>query len=573
MKEKMKFPKCKAFIYARQSSGKEEQSESIEMQKQNCMELATEHQLEVVDIFEDPNSSGRLYPTGMESLAGQDLAFSKWYKGQSREKEFREGLGKMFARLGEVSFILVDDLTRLARPVAGSFLQNVIQQQLVDRHIKILTVKDGEVDLSDFCDRLMADIQASITDNQLRIQRKKAMDAMHKLKDEGIYPTMPKMFGVKYLGKKNIEIDQEAAECIRYIYDEILKYRPYNAIIGEVNTRFGHLFKGSCYPSTFKHIATQPFYCGYMHDTHGNLIPAKQMQGKEIISYDTWRNVQNIIENKRAANPRAQFRRHPFTGLLYCGTCGARLVSGFDNGKEFYYCATGANTKHYPGCKASRININLVRDNCDYLGLKDCIAPLLLLPLYRYLEDEELTMCELRNLAKYEKQIEDQENKLAQVAVLFVEAGIPQAMLERIMNKVTAKVKILEKKVAELRLMAHSGAEEELLAKLCQGDFEKLFKGTMDAGTFELLLRMTIERIDVFDNHLNITTIYGKFRLERFMVGNFRNMPRYETLKIADRENETNLSKCIYEITYILGVGKRRKLIVDFEKMKIYVKE
>ena len=442
MKEEMKILRYKAFIYARQSSGKEEQSESIEMQKQNCMELAAEHQLEVIDIFEDPNSSGRLYPSNMESLARQDLAFIKWYKGQSREKEFRVGLGRMFPRLGEVSFILVDDLTRLARPVAGSFLQNVIQQQLVDRHVKILTVKDGEVDLSDFCDRLMADIQASINDNQLRIQRKKAMDAMHKLKDEGIYPTMPKMFGIRYLGKKIIEVDQESAECIRYIYDEILKCRPYNAIMGEVNARYGHLFKGTCYPSTLKHIATQPFYCGYMHDTHGNLIQAKQMHGKEIISYDKWRNVQNILANKRAAYPRAQFRSHPFTGLLYCGACGARLVSGFDNGKEFYYCATGSIAKHNPSCKASRININLVRGNCDYLGLKDCLAPLLLLPLYRYLEDKELTMCELRNLARYENQIAEQENKLAKVVVSFVEAGIPQAMLERIRSDIGAFLQV-----------------------------------------------------------------------------------------------------------------------------------
>ena len=562
--------KYKAFIYARQSSGKEEQSESIEMQKQNCMELAAEHQLEVIDIFEDPNSSGRLYPSNMESLARQDLAFIKWYKGQSREKEFRVGLGRMFPRLSEVSFILVDDLTRLARPVAGSFLQNVIQQQLVDRHVKILTVKDGEVDLSDFCDRLMADIQASINDNQLRIQRKKAMDAMHKLKDEGIYPTMPKMFGIRYLGKKIIEVDQESAECIRYIYDEILKCRPYNAIMGEVNARYGHLFKGTCYPSTLKHIATQPFYCGYMHDTHGNLIQARQMHGKEIISYDKWRNVQNILANKRAAYPRAQFRSHPFTGLLYCGACGARLVSGFDNGKEFYYCATGANSRHDPGCRKSRININLVRASCNSLGLKAGITPLLLLTLYRYLEDKEQTARELRNLAKYEAQMAVQEDKLAQVASFFVEADIPGAMLKRVMDKVAAKVKGFERKIAELRLMANSGVDCELFSKLSQGGFLKIFNGTLDEGTFELLLRMAIQRIDVFEDHLDILTIYGKFTLDRFMDRQFRNMPRFKATKISTWENESDLSKCVYEITYVYGDGGQRRLNVDFGKVKIF---
>ena len=569
----MEVSKYKAFIYARQSSGKEEQSESIEMQKKNCMLLAEEHQLEVTAIFEDPNSSGRLYPSGMDILARLDLAFSKWYMGQSREKQFRKGFGSMFSRLNEVSFILVDDLTRLARPVAGSFLQNVIQQHFVEQHIKILTVKDGEVDLSDFCDRLMADIQASITDNQLRIQRKKAMDAMKKLKDDGIYPTMPKMFGVRYLGKKKVEVDKESAECIRYIYEQILKCRPYNAIVRDVNAQYGHLFNGTCHPSTLKHIATQPFYCGYMRNSHGILIPAKQMQGMEIISYSTWRNAQNILEIKRGSNFRAQFRRHPFSGLLCCGNCGAKLVSGFDNGKEFYYCATGSNSRHNLECRLSRININLVRCSSEYLGLKDCITPLLLLPLYRYLEEKELTMHEMTNLSRYEDLMAEQEKRLAQAAVSFMDAGIPQAMLERIMNKVSSKVKKLEKKVAELKLMAHSGTESERFAVLCKGEFEKLFNGTLDEGTFELLLRMAIEKIDVFNDHLLISTIYGKFRLDRFLVRQFRNMPRYEADKISERKNENDLAMCTYEITYIYGKGNLRKLTADFGKVKIYVRK
>lgn len=387
----MKILKKKAVIYARQSSGREEESESIEMQKQHCMEMAEAHQLEVVGIYEDSNCSGRLYPTGLEELEKQDIAMKKWYRTHTTDKRGRPGLGKVLEVLHNISYVIVDDLTRLARPVPGSFLQNVIQQRLVENHVKVLTVKDGVVDYEDFCDRLMSDIQSSITDNQIRIQGQKSKDALRKLRDDGIIPTMPKMFGIKYLGNKEVRVDEKCAECIRYIYDEILKCRSYNAITADVNEKYGDLFVGTCHPSTFKHIATQPFYCGYMYDSNHNLIPAKQMAGKEIISYDVWQNVQNILKLKRGANPRAQFRQHPFTGLLYCGNCGAKLVSGFDNGKEFYYCAAGSNSRRNEDCRNARININLVRPSDLYVGLKNSITPVLLLALFKYLDEQQMT--------------------------------------------------------------------------------------------------------------------------------------------------------------------------------------
>jgi len=171
VKEMLSMIRQKAIVYVRQSSGKEEESESLELQKQHCLELAGQKNLDVTGIFEDPNSSGRLYPAGEESLAKHDTAFQQWRKRQTSEKSYRIGLGNAFKQLAGNSYIIVDDLTRLARPVSGSFLQNFIQQQLVANHVKILTVKDGEVNYEDFCDRLMSDIQSTITDNQIRSLR------------------------------------------------------------------------------------------------------------------------------------------------------------------------------------------------------------------------------------------------------------------------------------------------------------------------------------------------------------------------------------------------------------------
>lgn len=563
----------KAVIYARQSSGKEEESESIEMQKQHCMELAENYHLDVLGVYEDLNSSGRLYPEGLADLERQDIAMQKWYKTHTTDKRSRPGLGEVLKKLPDISYVIVDDLTRLARPVSGSFLQNVLQQRLVEHHVKVLTVKDGEIDYEDFCDRLMSDIQSSITDNQIRIQGQKSRDALQKMRDQGIYPTRPTMFGIKYNGNKVVSVDPEAAECIRFIYNEILKCRPYNAITCDVNAKYGKLFSGTCHPSTFKHIATQPFYCGYMYDTNHNLIPARQMEGKEIISYDTWNNVQDILNIKRGANPRARFRQHPFTGLLYCGACGAKLVSGLDNDKEFYYCAAGANSRKSQECRESRININLVRPSDLYTGLKSSILPVLLLGLYKYLDEKQMTATDLKNLASYESQLSEKERKLAEGLKIYAESGIKEIDLKKLAAKAIADIDKLREKISKLKILEKSDSTRQKFYNLCIGKFEELLNGQIDDGDYEFLLRQSVKRIDAFKDYLKINTVYGEFKLGRVMVHQYRNMPKFTWEKKAENPNEKDLSKCVIEVTYIYDSGAKKTLNVDLGKMKIYEKK
>ena len=86
----------KAVIYARQSSGSDDFSESVENQILNCQKLAKKENLEVVGIFQDLNTSGKTYPKGGELIAENDIAFNNWFNQQTKSKKFREGLGKAF---------------------------------------------------------------------------------------------------------------------------------------------------------------------------------------------------------------------------------------------------------------------------------------------------------------------------------------------------------------------------------------------------------------------------------------------------------------------------------------------
>lgn len=560
-------------IYARQSSGKEEESESIEMQKSKCLELAKARGMKVIGVYEDANSSGRLYPAGYEYMCDSDYAFEEWFKRQTGEKKYRPGLGEIMRNLKKVSYIIVDDLTRLARPVRGSYLQCLIQQELMRSHVKILLVKGEEINYESFVDRLMANIQMDINDNQICIQSQKSRDAMDKLRDSGIYPTIPKMFGIKYIGKKKVEIIPECAECIQFIYENILKCRPYNAIIYDVNRKYGHLFKGTCHPSTFRHIATQPFYCGYMRNTEGVLIQALQMEGKSIVSYDVWQNVQRLLEKKRVVNPRAQFRNHPFTGLIHCANCGAKLVSGMDVGKEFYLCVAGSNSRREQGCRESRININLVRDSEHYTGLRDALCPILVLALYKYLDDKQMTESEIKNLAMYEAKKTKIEENMSRVLSIFTESGARENDLRRFAAKSIKNLENLRDKIARIKILSKSDSTKAKFYDMCFGKFEDLLAGNIDDGDYELLLRNAVNNIISANDHIIVDTIYGKFRLDRYMDKKFRNFPKYTWRKTGCEPDEKDLSKCVIEVTYIYGSGQKKILNVDFGHMRIYEKK
>ena len=68
------------YIYARQSSGEEERSISVEQQIENCRQMASTNNEKIDGIYKDLNTSGRLYWEGAEDLAEMDSVFQNWIK-------------------------------------------------------------------------------------------------------------------------------------------------------------------------------------------------------------------------------------------------------------------------------------------------------------------------------------------------------------------------------------------------------------------------------------------------------------------------------------------------------------
>jgi DNA invertase Pin-like site-specific DNA recombinase len=563
----------KVVIYARQSSGSDDQSESIDFQIQQCQEMASSSHLEVIGIYADYNTSGRLYPTGAEGVAAMDRALQKWQRERTFEKQFRPELGKALALLPTADYLMVYDSTRLCRPVRNSFLQQYLDNILIESKVKLMTVKEGCSNPMSFTDSLVNSIKSQVNDNQTQLTAEKSKKAMIRLRDSGIIPTCPKMFGIRYLGGKNkeVEVIPECLPVIRFAFEQILLMKPYNQILRDMN----RLFKGASagkayYDSSLRHIIAQPFYCGMMYDSSGVLIQARQMLGKEIVSYETWRKANDIMARNRKEPQRRKMNPHPFTHLLRCGYCGAKMIGGVDSGKEFYHCHRGSNLMRNNDCPKSRVTLNLVRHSDKFTGFKEAIAPVLALAMFNELQENEISEPKRRELVHLESRHRRMQEQKNEIRDRYAEGRVDFETFEYLNAKLKKEEGEVAARITKLK-GAYSAAEMARRAKEYLARIEDVMADRLEPHLFETLLRQAVKSIYCFEDRVEIETVYGKITLRRYVDGRCRNFPRfvYRILPKEASKKVIDLRQAKIEVTYIYAQSEERKVVVDFSVMKI----
>ncbi len=561
-----------AVIYARQSSGQEDVSASVQQQLRNCKQLCASKGLSVLDCFYDNNTSGRTYPAGAEDIAAVDQGFQDWFSQQKSMKKFRSGLGEAIAMFSKIDYLVLDDLTRLYRPSEGSFLETHIGRLLTSNNVKILLVKGGEIDLGQFSDRISTNVLSTVNDNQLRIQKEKSMCAKRALVDSGIFLNPGKVFALRNLPGKQVEVDPEKANVVKYIYDMISRREIYQRIICNCQEKFGALFPtGKFYSSNFYHIAAQPLYCGYMRNSAGLIIKNRQMEGKEIITYKQWKEVQDVMKEGKKSPRHAKIRRLPFSRLIECGSCGSRLVCGVDRNHCYYYCNHGVNIRHNPNCKDSRVAITVANEESarsHYTGLKAAVTPLLLLAQYHMLELSDLRKSDAKKMDQYQVDLDRYQSIEANMLQEVEEGNISFSEMSKLLANTKEKKKKLNLKIVEITENTKSANKAMEDAKRYFCSFEELISSKIDDALYEELLRQTINKIIMYQDKINVITHnYGSFELPRYMAPNRRHFPKFTWKRFGP---ETDLRKCKYEITYHYKTEKNTTLIVDFKMLKIY---
>jgi DNA invertase Pin-like site-specific DNA recombinase len=561
----------KAYIYARQSSGDENTSESVELQIEKCQELAFSENISVIGIAKDLNTSGKTYPTGSEQIASIDISFQSWYKEQTGHKMFRDGLGEVIKHLADIDYIIVYDITRLYRPINGSHLESHINQLLIYHNVKVMTVNNGILDVGSFNDSIITALQNRINHEHIATCRRKSIAAMNKLRDSGIYCNGGKAFGIKYIGNKQFEIEPRKAEVIRYIFEQIAQYTPYLQIIRYINKHYKDCFKNCCYESNLYHISQNPIYSGYMYNTQRELIKNIQMEGKEIISFDLWKKVQDIMAVKRKEPHKGKHNWLPFSGLLFDGYAQTKLVTRIDKGKIFYF----PNIKNLdPDVKiGGSVYFNIEKK--EYTGIFQAVIPILILAFKQRVEKAEKLEARKKELEKYQIELENMRKKEKDLTEKYMKGLLDSDIFEEVLLTHKQRKSELSSIIAETTSYKSIDRNSMLFAQWTE--FSALINNEISQKQYEILLKETIKQIKVFENKIIVSTILGDIEIPRFLVANKKHFPKWN-IELSEAENITNnkfdfrdtIIKIIYKLPTSYTGDTQLSLIRKFNNIEFY---
>lgn len=504
------------YIYVRQSSTKEDRSISCEEQISNCIQFASQHNIKVDGVFQDVNVSGRLFPKQFASFAEADIVYKQFLKETKKEGQWRNGLGQLFDVLKDGDTVIVDDLTRLYRPLTNSFLESALTQFLIGKNIKLLTVKNGEVNLNSFNDNLINALQNRINDNQLAIQRKKSKDSMTRLCNLGeLKQGLGSMIGYKWTGKKKeVEIDTETAKYVQFIFKSFVGGKGILQICRELDESG---FK-TCLNS-IKNILKRPLYCGYMYDTQGHLVKAKQVEGKELIDFQTWNTAIQLLETRKSSNLRIKIHPLHFTGLIFCGKCGFKMsVCINDQGKYLSYRCCSHSFKSKENCKIS------CTANTHYskgLSLEDAVEPFLILGLLKKLNSStdasakkqlEQKRVELKNLLVQEQKFTD----------IFIKGLLDSSIYENNLTQLKEQKDSIQQEIIQLEQELTQDDTENLRLLV-----NKIVGRGLSYEEYQNLIPYAIKKIEVFEWELKVNTFFGDIILPRKKIRGIYTLPEY----------------------------------------------
>ena len=556
----------KALIYARQSSGKDDVSESVEAQIQNCKRLAEKENLEIIGIFRDLNTSGETYPIGAESVAELDNAYQQWIMAQSSRKTFRTGLGEAIALFPEIDILLVNELTRLYRPINGSFLESHINQILKTNNVQVLQVQGGSIDLTQFDQQLITMIKNQILYEDLQKKRINSIIAFRNKRDSGKLCTGCRSFGIRYLGNDKLQVIPECVEIIRFIFDSICGHKSYRHIIRQCNERWGKTQKMFFYESNIYHIAKQPLYAGYQYNSKNELIKNVQITGQEIITFDQWKQVQDIVNNKRK-NYRTQEKKRslPLSGRLFCGSCGSRLVIMLDHGKVYYHCNKRTLAKDHRTCQSSRIRFHAGARKGNF-ALYDAVYPLLSIALMDKLDKMRNILKAKDEISCYEAELQNMQNEIDATYDL-IEKGFATMMdMKNILIRQKERKSELTQKIAEIKASCINEADIAELENTEIGDLlEQIVNRSLSAEKYAELVGLADLTGRIYADSVVFHTVYGEITLPRLRKKNFHCMPDW-TLRVAWENQKRFDENTKIIITYKTG---KKQILANWGNLKI----
>lgn len=562
-----------AAIYARQSSGEENESASVEQQITTCQDIAKKNGYEVIAVESDRNISGRTYPDIESAIAfsQNDIVYQNYIANETRRKKYRKGLGKIFEILSKIDILIVYDSTRLMRPLTDSYLESYVKQNFISNKVKLQT-KDSLIQFDDFSANIVNALENRVNDNQIIICKQKSQAALQKLQNEGYAISGTSCLGFRSCGKQKVEIIKSEIEIVKTVFMLMAKRKPLIEIIRKINN-LPHIHRKYCYSDIYK-ICHRLCYCGLTRNSKGEIIESKVYP--KIIPFDIFQKVQDRLNDKKHKN-YDKTSIHPLSTLVYCGYCKRKMIicksTPFPNSKEkgaiyYYVCMDEYSRKSVDElCRLATIRESYQLE--DKNGLKECILPLLITEIKKEIIEKSSRQIDKDSLLIEKENIERLERILDQKLVNgdITESDYNTRFAEYNNRKKTIQATLInsENNTSELK-------EEIKILLLYISVANKI-----NDDFYKYIAIKYIKEILVFNEYITVVMHSGfTVNIERIRVYNSRVLPTYSLndngdkyelvyyYKTADIDNtETIIAES--DFLRVITVGKNPK---PFEYLK-----
>lgn len=295
----------RAGIYLRISRDTAGQGLGVQRQREDCEELAKALGWEVADAYIDNDvsaSSGKTRPD---------------YQRMLRDIE-----------AGDIGAIVAWHPDRLYRVLPDLLpLIDIIKKA----NAQIATCQAGHIDLSTPTGRMVASILASVATQEVEHKSERWSRSWQQGRERGAPVTNSnRLYGYERDGRTIVEHE---AEIAREMVDRLLAGASHGSVLRWLQEIGATTTKGLTWRNAgLKVYLRNPRIAGW--STHKNEIVAEG-DWPAIVDREKWEEVRALLGSRtRDYVPRKSL----LNGLIFCGPCGTRLITGNGNGRRTYRC-------------------------------------------------------------------------------------------------------------------------------------------------------------------------------------------------------------------------------------------
>lgn len=519
----------KVILYARQSSGRDDKSASTEVQVEQMTEYCKQAGMIIIhEPFIDNNTRCEVYedtPIG-RATAKHDAAFKAWQKKQRTKRtaqKFRKDLGKALALSKEADYLMVYDDTRLYRKIIGSSLVDHINNILRENECTIFDFSRKQVrNFSSHDENLFHEIEELILQRDLEHKRERSLMGVDNRKKQR--RTVSKAWGVvRKPGDCNIYFDPEIALIIQYVFESYCQNKSMGHILYEMNTKYQkHLItyrrKGKVkkakryYITNVQNILKNPTYCGLML-FNGKYVRAQNVPMPIITESIFYRAQRKLADSRKSRvktvidGMKIERNTYPFSGLVYCGHCGGKMVISLDRGNLYYICRNSLESRNKQ-CAESRIRVN---DFNGFSCLESSIQNLFLISLIEQQKKAYLLLNSDDEFNDLQREISSLEETKQDIITAREENLISSSEFLSRLRRICSELK---KRVTELQSL-QSQKREDIDLVINEG-YEALLNRTVSNSMYFDFLHETVDIITVYSEKIDIVLKDGnRFELPR----------------------------------------------------------